>query len=387
MSNRDAVIVAWGRAPIGKGFKGSLAKEHPLEYASQVLNGVLAKVPMLNHDDIDDVIVGCAMPYMEQGDNIGRLVAERAGLPFSVPGQTVNRLCSSGLQAIASAANAIRCGSAEVIIAGGVEAMSLLPMGSPPEKHNKILEETIPGAYMPMGITAENVAEQYKVTREEMDSFAAKSHEKAYTAMKNGWFSDQIIPVQFTKDDGNKAFLSEDEGVRPETTPEKLATLKPCFKEDGKVTAATSSQISDSTSFIVIMSRSKAEEIGAPIEAVFKEYAVAGIPPEIMGVGPLYAIPKVLDKINLPLNEIDVFEINEAFAAQVIPCIKELKLDEEKVNPCGGAIALGHPLGATGAILTCKVISHLKRTGGRFGLVTMCIGGGMGAAAVFEREE
>lgn len=385
-NSRDAVIVAWGRAPVGKGYKGSLANIHPLEYAASTLRGVLAQLPMLDYEEIDDIIVGCSLPQDYQGDNMARLLVERAQLPYSVSAQTINRLCSSGLQAIATCANAIRCGAADVMVAGGVDSMSKQKMGSPVETHNEWLEKNVPGSYMPMGLTAENVAEKYHITRTQMDQMAVESHAKAAYAQEQGWFDDQIIPFHYVDADGNEQVMTRDEGVRPGTTLEKLGTLKPCFKEDGIVTAATSSQVSDSASFVVLMSREKAEALGAPIVAKFCEFATAGVDPAYMGEGPIKAVPKVLKKLDMTIDQMDTIELNEAFAAQAIPCIKELGMDPEKVNPTGGAMALGHPLGATGCILTCKVISQLRRLKGHYGMVTMCIGGGQGAAAVFELE-
>lgn len=384
--DRDVVIVAWGRAPVARGRKGSLAHVHPLEYAAQVLTGVLNQVPGLPHSEIGDLVVGCASPYFEQGDNLARLLVLRAGLPDTIPGQTVNRLCSSSLQTIATCAYAIQSGAEEVMVAGGVESMSLLPMGSPPEKHDAWLEAHVPGAYLSMGLTAENVAQAYHVSRREMEAMAVESHRRAAYAQAQGWMDDQIIPIRITSEDGTERLLTRDEGVRPSTNLDALAELKPCFKEDGLVTAATSSQVSDSASFVVLMSRSRAQELNIRPIARFCGFAVAGVPAELMGIGPMYAVPKVLKRVGLTVADMDAIELNEAFAAQAIPCIRELGLPPEKVNPMGGALALGHPLGATGCILTCKVLSQLIRTGGRYGLVTMCVGGGMGAAAVFEQE-
>lgn len=385
MELNEAVIVAYGRSAITKGVKGSLKDEHPADFAAQVLKGVLAKTPNLTEELIDDVIVGCAKPEGVQGSNLGRIIVQRAGISDEVPAQTVNRYCSSGLQAISIAATAIMCGQYDIAVAGGVETMSMIPMASEPSTRNKYLVEHNSAVYMPMGITAENVAEKYKITREEMDKFAVASQLKAAKAQEEGKFKNQIIPVKIVAENGAEKIISEDEIIRKNSTMEGLAALKPCFKEDGLVTAATSSPISDGVSFVTIMSKAKAEELKIKPIAKFIAYSVAGVAPNIMGIGPMKAVPKVLKKSGLSIDDMDVIEINEAFAAQAIPCIRELKMDEKKVNPNGGAIALGHPLGATGAILTCKALDYLEENNGKYALVTMCIGGGMGAACIFER--
>lgn len=381
---KEAVILACGRAPVGRGRKGSFRDTHPIEYAAQTLKGVLAKIPQVDPVEIEDVIIGCAMPYLQQGDNVARLICQRAEIPETTAAYTINRFCSSGLQAIGSCANAILAGQNELMVAGGVEAMSLLPMGSDPIYHDPWLEQNVPGAYMPMGLTAENVADLYGITTEEMNAFAVESHRKAAFAQDNGWFDDQIIPIRIKNETGEEVIVDKDEGIRRGTSMESLAELKPCFKPDGKVTAATSSQISDSAAFVVMASREKAEQLGVKPIAVFRGFAVAGVAAELMGTGPISAVPKVMKKAGLTVGDMDVIEINEAFAAQAIPCIRELHMPVEKVNPQGGAIALGHPLGATGCILTCKALSQLKRISGKYALVTMCIGGGMGAAGIFE---
>jgi len=382
---RDAVVVAYGRTPLTRAYKGAFAKTHPVEYSAQALLGVLRRVPGLDYSLIEDVIVGCAVPERYTGFNVGRLIAQRAGLPETVPGQTVNRFCSSGLQAIATAANAIMAGQMEVVVAGGVELMSEIIMVHPEEYQDVFLREQIPGTYLSMGITAENVAARYGITRAEMEVMAAKSHRKAADAQTKGKFREEIIPITVETENG-PATISADEGVRPGTTAEGLAALKPCFKEDGIVTAATSSQMTDGASFVLLMSREKAEALGyAPI-AQFLAYAVGGVAAEIMGIGPVVAVPKVMEKTGMTVNDMDIIEINEAFASQALACIRELNLPVDKVNPNGGAMALGHPLGATGAVLTCKAISELKRIGGKYALITMCIGGGMGAAGIFKME-
>jgi len=381
-----AVIVAYGRSAVAKGGKGTLRATHPADFAAQVLNGVMQKVPALRPEQIDDLIVGCAKPESVQTSNLARIVAQRAQLPDAVPGQTVNRFCASGLQAIASGANAIAAGQAEIVVAGGVESMSLVPMGVPEAHRNAWLEENRPGVYLPMGLTAENVAEQYGISREEMDEMAMQSHRKAHLAQSKGQFSREIIPVSVKDgESGGETLLMNDEGIRPNTSMEKLAGLEPCFKPDGLVTAATSSQVSDGAAFVVLMSPRKAAELNLKPIARFCSYAVAGVAPEIMGIGPMEVVPKALALANITVGDLEVVEINEAFAAQAIPCIQEIGLDAAKVNPRGGAIALGHPLGASGAILTCKALSYLEDNGGAYALVTMCIGGGMGAAGVFEK--
>ncbi|MDR2156818.1 MAG: thiolase family protein [Clostridiales Family XIII bacterium] len=379
---RDAVIVAYGRSPLARANKGSFAATHPVEYGSQTLQGVLGKLTGFDAGLIDDVIVGCSVPEGYTGFNIARLIAQRAGLPDTVPGQTLTRFCASGLQSIATGANAIRANEMDVVIAGGVERMTGLSLVHAEEYQDADLIAQIPDAYIPMGLTAENVAERYRITLEEMNAFAAESHRKAAAAQKAGKFADEIVPVRVKTDQGTET-ICEDEGVRPGTTPESLAGMKPCFKEDGIVTAATSSQMTDGAAFAILMARETAERLGyAPIASCVA-FAVGGVPADIMGIGPLVAVPKLMKRAGLRVGDMDVVELNEAFASQALVCIRELGFAPEKVNPNGGAIALGHPLGATGAVLTCKLLSELKRVGGKFGLVTMCVGGGMGAAGVF----
>lgn len=385
MNRREPVIVAYGRSPIGKAPKGAYRLTHPVDLGAQTLKGVLARVPQLDPKDIDDVVVGCAYPEERQGWQFSRIVVQRAGLPDSVCAQTLTRFCSSGLQAIATGANAIIADQADVVVAGGVESMTMVKKMSYPEEYwEGYLAEHYPEAYMGPGLTAENVAEQYHVTREDMDAMAVESHRRAAAAQEAGLFDEEIIPIEALQEDGSRVTVTRDEGVRPGTNVEKLATLKPCFKEGGVVTAATSSQMSDGASFVVLMTREKAAELGLKPIARLVGFAVGGCPAEVMGLGPIYAVPKVLKRTGMTLDQMEVIELNEAFAAQALPCIRELGMDPEKVNPNGGAMALGHPLGATGAALTCKVLSHLKRNNGRYGMVTMCVGGGMGAAGIFE---
>ena len=384
MEIRSAYVVAFGRSPYCKAFKGGLAKTHPVDFGAQTLAGVLKRVPQLDPMDIDDVIVGCSQPKGVQDMNMGRLIAQRAGLPDKVTAMTVNRFCSSGLQTIALAANAIMCGQAEVIVAGGTESMSRVPMAPDSGIEDPYLLEHIPALYDPMGITAENVAEDYGISRTDMEQMACESHAKADAAQKAGWFEDQVIPIETVDAEGRPVTLTRDEGIRPGTSMEGLAGLKPCFKPDGVVTAATSSQMTDGAGFVVLMSGEKAGELGVKPIARFVGFAVDGVPARVMGVGPIKAIPKVMKLTGLTSEDMDVIELNEAFAAQALACIRTLGLDMDKVNPEGGAMALGHPLGASGAMLVCKALSHMKRCGQRYGMVTMCIGGGQGAAGIFE---
>ena len=385
MNLREPVIVAYGRSPVGKAPKGAFRLTHPVEIGAQTLKGVLARVPQLDPKDIDDVVVGCAYPEERQGWQFSRIVVQKAGLPDSVCAQTLTRFCSSGLQAIATAANAIAANQMDVVVAGGVESMTMVKkMRFEEEYWEAGLAETYPEAYMTPGLTAEIVAERYNVTRADMEAMAVESHRRAHEAQEAGLFDEEIIPIQALQEDGSRVTVTRDEGVRPGTSAEKLAAMKPCFKEDGVVTAATSSQMSDGASFVVIMSREKAAQLGVAPIARLVGFAVGGCPAEVMGLGPIYAVPKVLARTGMTLDQMEVIELNEAFAAQALPCIRELGMDPAKVNPNGGAMALGHPLGATGTVLTCKILSQLKRTGGRYGMVTMCIGGGMGAAGIFE---
>lgn len=383
----DVYVVAYGRSAIGRsGKKGALRNMHPVELGGRVLEGILKKIPQLSTDDIEDVIVGCAQPEGMQGYNMSRLIAFRAGLGHGVPGMTINRFCSSGLQSIAIAASMITSGQSDVIVAGGVESMSTIPMfGDVTPISEAGVREIEVGAYMPMGLTAENVAANYGLTREELDAMAVESHRKAAVAQEAGKFDEEIIPLDGVDDDGNPIIFDKDQGIRRNVTMESLSQLKTVFKEDGVVTAGSSSQTSDGAAFVVLMSKEKVEELGIKPIAKFIGFQVAGCDPSLMGLGPMYAVPKVMKKTGLTVNDMDVVEINEAFAAQAIPCINELKFDLNKVNPNGGALALGHPLGATGAVLSCKALSELERNGGKYALVTMCIGGGMGAAGIYEK--
>lgn len=376
-------IVAYGRSAIAKGGRGSLAAVNPVDFGAEVLKGVVEKVPSLDLNDIDDVIVGCAIPEGKMGLNAARNIILRAGFPVEVPGQTINRFCASGVQAVANGASMIMSGLQEIVVAGGVESMSCPVLSDGPELLDQwLLEHT--EIYMPMGITAENVATKFGISRERMEQMSVESHAKAAEAVENGAFDEEIIPVTGVDQEGNSVVFKRDECFRKGTNMESLAKLKPCFKADGLVTAATSSQRSDGAAFVVLMSESKAKELDIKPIANFVSFAVEGLDPAYMGLGPIYAVEEVLKKANLTLKDMDVIELNEAFASQAIATIDELELNKDKVNPRGGALALGHPLGATGAILLGKSINYLKSTGGKYGLITMCIGGGMGAACIIE---
>jgi len=386
MIMREAVIVGYGRSAVCRAFKGSFRNTHPIEYSAQVLRGVIEKSG-IRTDEIEDVIMGCAVQHKTTSMNIAKSVVQRAGLPISVSGHTINRFCSSGLQAIATAANAIAANQGDVIIAGGVEDMSDTFEPYPEEYQDAWLNEHCPGAYMGTGLTAENVVKKYNLSRAEMEQMAYESHMKAAKAQKAGKLAPSIIPVTVKDEEGNDKVVTQDEGIRPTTNLESLAKLKPCFipeEEGGTVTAATSSQTSDAAAFVVVMEKEKALAQGIKPIAKLISFAVAGCDSTMMGLGPIYAVPKALERAGLTMDDMDVIELNEAYAAQAIPCIRELKMDPAKVNPYGGAMALGHPMGATGAFLTCKLLDYLKDNNGRYGMVTMCIGGGMGAAGIFE---
>lgn len=387
---REAVIVAGARTPIGKAKKGSLAAMRPDDFGGIVVKETLKRAGY--EGPIDDLIMGCAMPEAEQGMNVARLIGALAGLPDSTPAITVNRFCSSGLQSIAYAAERIMLGHSKAIIAGGVESMSMIPMTGNTVRLNPKLAEEAPQYYMGMGHTAEEVARRYEVSREDQDAFAVRSHELAEKAIKEGKFKDEIVPIEVTQhfvDKDNKPAsrtltFDTDEGVRPGTTVEGLAKLRPAFNIKGSVTAGNASQTSDGAAAVLVMDREEAEAQGMKPMAKFLGFAVGGVPPEVMGIGPIEAVPKALKIAGLTQDQIDLWEINEAFASQSIQVVRHLGIDMEKVNVNGGAIALGHPLGATGTILTLKLIHELKRRGQKYGVVTMCIGGGMGAAGVFE---
>jgi acetyl-CoA acyltransferase len=389
----EAVIVSGVRTAVGKAPRGALRTVRPDELAALVVKEAIARAPGLNPAEVEDVIMGCAMPEGEQGLNLARIAAQRAGLPDTVAGVTVNRFCASGLQTIAMAAQQIMSGMAEVIVAGGAESMSMVPMSGNKFSPNPYLAQHDPAVYLNMGLTAENVARAHKISRDDQDAFALRSHQNALRAQAEGRFDASIVPVEtelVTLDAAGKRkveplIFAKDEGPRADTSAEALAKLKPVFHAQGSVTAGNSSQTSDGAAAVVVMSRSKAEALGLKPRARFVSFAVGGVAPEVMGIGPVVAIPKALKLAGLSLNDIDLVELNEAFAAQALAVVRELGIDMDKVNVNGGAIALGHPLGCTGAKLTVQILDELERTGGRYGLVTMCIGGGMGAAGIVER--
>jgi acetyl-CoA acyltransferase len=388
---REVVLVSSVRTPVGRAFKGTLRATRPDELAAIAIKGALAHVPQLDPKEIEDVILGCAMPEAEQGMNVARIASLRAGLPVEVAAMTINRFCSSGLQAIAMAAERIMTGGAEVMVAGGTESMSMIPMGGNKISLNPWLVDHYPDAYLSMGLTAERVAHRFGITREACDEFSLHSHQKALAAIHGGKFEDETVPVHvgFTTPNGSKPKKHEitfkvDEGPRADTTLEALGALRAAFHVKGVTTAGNSSQMSDGAAAAVLMSAERAKALGIKPLVRYVSFATAGYKPEEMGLGPVFAIPKALKLAGLKLSDIDVIELNEAFAAQSLAVIKEVGLDPERVNPNGGAIALGHPLGCTGAKLTASVIRELKRRKARYGMVTMCVGGGMGAAGIFE---
>lgn len=389
---KEAVIVAAARTPTGKANKGSLRFIHPDTLGGEVIKNLLQRAPSLQPEMVDDVILGCAFPEAAQGLNMARQCVLLGGLPPSVPAATVNRFCSSGLQTIAQAAERVQLGNADVVIAGGVESMSMVPMGGYVVEPDPGLVDNYPEIYINMGLTAENVAEQYKVSREDQDAFAYRSHRRAIEAWDEGRFDGQIAPIEVKEkavtangEVEERSFTFEvDEGPRKDTSEEILAKLNPVFKQGGTVTAGNSSQMNDAAAAVIVMSREKADELGLEPMARYVGFSVAGVPPEIMGIGPVEAVPKVLKQTGLKQGDIDLIELNEAFAAQSLAVIRELDLDEEIVNVNGGAIAMGHPLGCTGAKLTTQILYEMKRRGSKYGMVTMCVGGGMGAAGIFE---
>ncbi|HEA6736095.1 TPA: thiolase family protein [Staphylococcus aureus] len=390
---QEAYIVAYGRSAAAKAKQGALFHERPDDVAAKILQGVLKRIDgKFNKNMIEDVIVGTAFPEGLQGQNIARTIALLTGLSDTVPGQTVNRYCSSGLQTIAIAANQIMAGQGDILVAGGVELMSAVPMGGNEPTNNPTLQYDDIGASYPMGLTAENVASQFDVSREDQDAYAVRSHQRAYEAQRDGRFNDEIIPIQVNSVEYTNAgpkvhtnIFDQDEFIRPDTTMEALAKLRTVFKADGTVTAGTSAPLSDGAGFVVLMSGDKVKELGVTPIARFVGYKAVGVDPKIMGIGPAYAIPEVLSLSNLSVEDIDLIELNEAFASQTIASIKEVGLDISRTNVNGGAIALGHPLGATGAMLTARLLNEMgRRPDSRYGMVTMCIGVGMGAAAIFE---
>ena len=388
---REVVIASAVRTAVGKAFKGTLRTTRPDDMAAVAIKGALDRVLQLDPTEIGDVILGCAMPEAEQGMNVARIASLRAGLPVECSAMTINRFCSSGLQAIAIAAERILAGAFDVAVAGGVESMSMIPMGGNKVSANPWLVDHYPDAYLSMGLTAERLANRFAITRQMADEFSLRSHQKATAAIQAGRFKDEIVPlpVSFTTPNGSKPkridiSFDTDEGPRADTTLEALLGLKPAFHLKGTITAGNSSQMSDGAAAAVVMSAERAKALGIQPLARYVAFATAGYKPEEMGVGPVYAIPKALKMAGLKLSNIDVIELNEAFATQSLAVIKEAGLDPEKVNPNGGAVALGHPLGCTGAKLTASILRELKRRKARYGLVTMCVGGGMGAAGIFE---
>src|SRR6266849_6301223 len=388
---REVFIASSVRTPVGRAVKGTLRATRPDELGAIAIKGALDRIPQLDPKEIEDVILGCAMPEAEQGNNVARTASLRAGVPIEASAMTINRFCSSGLQSIAMAAERIMAGGAEVIVAGGTESMSMVPMGGNKISANPWLVEHYPDSLITMGLTAERLATRFNITREAADNFSLRSHQKALAAIAAGKFDEETVPVpvSFTTPNGSKPHRQEiifkmDEGPRVDTSLEALASLKPAFHVKGTVTAGNASQMSDGAAAAVVMSAERAQALGIKPLARYVSFATAGYKPEEMGLGPVFAIPKALKLAGLKLSDIDVIELNEAFAAQSLAVIKEAGLDLERVNPNGGAIALGHPLGCTGAKLTATIIRELKRRNGRYGLVTMCVGGGMGAAGIFE---
>ncbi len=390
---KEAVIVSAVRTAVGKAPKGTLRNTRPDDLAAVAIKEAVARAKGLDMAEIEDVIMGCAFPEAEQGMNVARTAMIAAGLPVETSAMTVNRYCSSGLQTIALAADRIATGGADVIVAGGLETMSMIPMGGNAFRPNPRLADTYPDYYLNMGLTAENLAKKYEITREQADEFSLNSHKKAAAAINAGNFKDEIVSVSVDVDEFDEkgrvrrkvVVFEQDEGVRFDATPEGFAKLKPVFHAKGTVTAGNSSQMSDGAAAAVVMSADKAKELGLTPMARFVSYATAGCLPEEMGIGPVYAIPKALKLAGLTLDQIDVIELNEAFAVQGLSVMKVLEMDPSKVNVNGGAVALGHPLGCTGAKLTATLLQELKRRNARYGMVTMCVGGGMGAAGIFER--
>jgi acetyl-CoA acyltransferase len=392
MTTREAVIVSAVRTPVGKAKRGSLTTVRPDDMAATVIKELLKRTPNLDPAEIEDVVIGCAFPEGEQGMNMARMIALRAGLPISVPGETINRYCSSGVQSIVHAAYAVMAGDIDVAIAGGTESMTMVPMAGYKFSPNPYFAQDLPEYYTNMGLTAENVAAKYKVSREDQDAFALASNLKAAKAVDTGLFDPELVPleVEIVELDENEKQVTRsftfkrDEGPRGDTSMEALAKLRPAFKEGGTVTAGNSSQMSDGAAGVVVMSAERAAKLGLKPLVRFISFAVGGVEPDLMGLGPIVAVPKALEKAGMKQNDIDLFELNEAFAAQSLAVLRTLELDQDKVNVNGGAIALGHPLGCTGTKLSTQLFYEMGRRKSKYGMVTMCIGGGMGAAAVFE---
>jgi len=391
---RDAVIVSATRTALARAITGSFRNTRPEHTAAEVVKESIRRAKGLKLEDVDDLVMGCAFPEAEMGMNLGRIIALRAGLPYQVPGMTVNRYCASGLDSIALACQRIMCGFADVIVAAGVEHMTLVPMGGNKPLPDPELVETLPAAYITMGLTAENVASRFNVSREDQDAFAYESHQKAVRALNEGVFNEQILPLKVidrTFQDGKvvnrEKVFDTDECVRFDTSLDRLAQLRPLFRAGGTVTAGNSCPMNDAAAATVVMSGEKAKELGLKPMAIFRSFGVGGVDPEIMGIGPVIAVPKALKNAGLSLEQIGLIELNEAFASQALYVVRELGIDMNRLNVNGGSIALGHPLGCTGVYLTTKLLYEMERRKARYGLVTMCIGGGMGAAAIFEREQ
>jgi acetyl-CoA acyltransferase len=389
---QDAVIIDCLRTAVGKAPKGTLRNTRPDDLGGAVVRALMNRYPEVHKDEVDDVIMGCAMPEAESGNNMARVIGLRAGLPDLVPGVTINRFCSSGLQSIAMAADRIRSGGADIIIAGGAESMSLMPRGGHKPAPNPWFVDHRPEIYMNMGLTAERLYQKYNVSREDQDAFSYRSHQNALKAQAEGHFDDEIVPIEIetlsmngSHPKANHTVFNKDEGPRADTNPEALAKLKPVFHAKGTVTAGNSSQTSDGAAAALVMSERKAKALGLKPRLRYVSFATGGVPPEIMGIGPVVAIPKALALAGLKLEDIDVIELNEAFAVQALAVIRRAGLDPEKVNVNGGAIALGHPLGCTGAKLTATILREMERRKAKYGMVTMCVGGGQGAAGIFER--
>ncbi len=386
--SKEIVIVDAVRSAVGRAHKGSLATKRPDELAGDVIRGLLERNPKVKPEMVDDLVLGCAMPEGEQGLNVARLAGLLGGLPIETSALTINRFCSSGLQAIAQAAASIAFGQYDIIVAGGVESMTMVPMTGFHLSASPELMEMMPTAHTPMGITAENVAKKFSISREAQDQFAFNSQQKAKAAMEAGKFKDEIVPVRGVRyENGERVYFTfdTDELPRPETTLEGLAKLRPAFALEGSVTAGSSSPLSDGAAAALVMTKDKADELGLKPLAYFRQFTTVGVDPAIMGIGPVPAVRKLLSKVNLKVSDIDLFELNEAFASQSVYCTQQLEIPADRVNVNGGAIALGHPLGCTGAKLTATALHELRRRGGRYAIVTMCIGGGQGAAGLFER--
>jgi acetyl-CoA acyltransferase len=391
---REAVIVSAVRTALGRAHSGSLRNTRPEYTATEVVKEALRRANGLNPQDIDDLVMGCSFPEAEMGMNLGRIIALKAGLPQTVPGRTINRYCASGLESIAVACERIMCGFADVIVAAGTEHMTLVPMGGNKPMPDPDLVESYPAAYITMGLTAENVAQRFNISREDQDAFAFESHQKAMKALKEGRFKEQILPLKIVdrsfkngKAVSQEKVFDTDECVRFDTSLERLANLRPLFRAGGTVTAGNSCPMNDAAAAVVVMSREKARQLGLKPMGVFRSIGVAGVDPEVMGIGPVFAIPKALKAAGLSLDQVDLIELNEAFASQSIYVVRKLGIDMNRLNVNGGSIALGHPLGCTGVYLTTKLLYELERRKARFGMTTMCIGGGMGAAGIFERVE